>query len=252
MNDLDNLLQSWNKRNEPSEVHLDKLRHQAIAQLSSSPALADLQIYSPSTTVSKRRGSLAVVFAFAASILMAFGIFKLTTLFDKQASSDPLRLVAASTQNSQSLFAELDRVFDGRWQSLSEIDGNVQLQTRESNSSSPEPGVAVRLTVFRRRSHDADWTIVWDASIISHTDEWVQLPQDQTSGDLISVWTHALPDGSVIVDSDMTLSKPVSIQVAEPSMITRPSQPTRLWSERRADGEFQLIQSVARLEANRG
>jgi hypothetical protein len=250
MNDLDNLLQSWNKRNEPSEVHLDKLRHQAIARLSSSPARAELQIHSP--TISKRRGNLAVVFAFAASILMALGIFKLTALFDKQTSSDPLRLVAASTHDSQSLFAELDRMFDGRWQSLSEIDGHVQLQTSETNGASSEPGVAVRLTVLKRQSQKADWTIVWDASIISHTGEWVQLPQDQTGGDSISVWSYALPDGSVIVESDLALTNPVSIQLTEPSIVNRPSQPTQLWSERRADGEFQLIQSVARLEANRG
>src|SRR5262249_12796151 len=136
--------------------------------------------------------------------------------------------------------------------SLSEIDGNVQLQTSETDVSSSESGVVVRLTVVKRKSQGASWTIVWDVSIISHAGEWVQLPPDQTGGDSISVWSHTLPDGAVVVESDMSLTKPVSLQLAESRIVTRPAQPTQLWSLRRSDGEFQLIQSVSPLESNRG
>ena len=118
MNDLDQLLRSWNQRNEPSEALLAELHRQAIARLNSFPALTVSQARNPSAVISKRRGKLAVVCAFAASFLVAFGIFRTTEPVGKQSSSDAIRIVVASARNSQSLFSELDRMFDGRWQSL--------------------------------------------------------------------------------------------------------------------------------------
>lgn len=254
MKDLDQLLRSWNERNEPFEAHFEDLRRQVMAKVASQPVPTEpiSAALRPAVPVSKSRGRFAVGFAIVASVLLVIGVSSVPSLFERKLSWDPIQLISNETAGSQSLFQELESMFDGRWKSLSEINGNVQLQTDEPTSTSSEPGVAVRLTVMRRQSPRGEWKIVWQASVISHTEEWVQLPKDLTGENSISVWTHSLPDGSVLVESDMALRKPVSIQLATPTIVTQPSQPTRLWSGRQMDAEFQLIQSVSRLEANRG
>ena len=87
---------------------------------------------------------------------------------------------------------------------------------------------------------------------MARSDEWVRLPEELIGDDAVSVWAHALPDGSVLIDSDVTLTSPVAVHSSEQHIIGGSNRPTRLWSARRADGEFQLIQSVARLETHHG
>ena len=257
MNDLDQLLHDWGRRNEPTTAQVDDLQARVMKGLKSSASASNLPlkpsaIAHPVLRFSTTRGMLEVIVAFAASLIVAFWISQLSEFGGNTISSEATDVVAANSVDQQSLFAELDRMFDGRWRWLSEINGRVHLQTDELNDTSTEPGLSVRLTVIRRRPGQAGWTVVWEASVLSHTDEWVQLPKDLMAGATISVWSHELPDGSVLVESDVALTKPVALQLAEPHIYGPMPQSARLWSAQRADGDFQLIQSISRLESGHG
>ncbi|TXT33471.1 MAG: hypothetical protein FD138_1876 [Planctomycetota bacterium] len=87
---------------------------------------------------------------------------------------------------------------------------------------------------------------------MARSDEWVRLPESLIGDDTVSVWVHSLPDGLVLIESNVTLTAPVAVHSSEQQVFGQSVRPARLWSTRRADGEFQLIQTFARLEAHHG
>ena len=87
---------------------------------------------------------------------------------------------------------------------------------------------------------------------MARADEWVRLPEELTGDDSLSIWSHTLPDGSVLVESELALTAPVAVRVSEQQVFGTSARPARLWSGRRADGDFQLIQTIARQEADHG
>lgn len=201
--------------------------------------------------------SLVVV---AASLLAAVTVVWSGRRDDSAHSMDVslASLPAGDLAARQSLFSELDRMFEGRWRWLSEINGRVHLETDESSLSPSAPsneeiaGVAVRLTVVRRRPGEAKWTVVWEASVLARSEEWVRMPVELPDHSAVTMWAYALPDGSTLVESDVALTAPVVVRVSDQQIFGAAQRPARLWSARRSDGEFQLIQSVARWEAHHG
>ena len=195
-----------------------------------------------------------------ASLLAAVTVFWSGRRDDSVRSMDVgvASLPAGDLAARQSLFRELDRLFDGRWRWLSDVNGRVHLETDEDSASLvPLPhdessGIAVRLTIVQRRPGEAKWNVVWEVSVLARSEEWVRLPTELTGDSTVSVWVYALPDGSTLVESDVALMAPVSVRLSEQHVFGASGRPARLWSARRSDGEFQLIQSVARMEAHHG
>ncbi len=245
MNELDRLLKDWSLRREPSAVELDQLRTRIAAQLPVAPR----------TPLPERPSAgWAAVVSVAASLLAAVVLFSSVRRNDASLPVDLANesLPASDLAARQSLFVELDRMFDGHWRWLSEVNGRVHLQTNESNDASTEPGMAVRLVVVQRRPGEANWSIVWEASVLAREDEWVRLPDELTGDHMLSVWAHALPDGSMLVESDLAITAPVPVRFSEQQVFGTSARPARLWSARRPDGEFQLIQTIARLGSHHG
>jgi hypothetical protein len=196
------------------------------------------------------------VLAVAASLLAAVTLFLVS---GARELARPVDVAHESTPNDlvsrQSLFNELDRMFDGHWRWFGEVNGRVHLQTEEpftSDADAAENGVAVRLAVIQRRPGESNWHVVWEASVVARSDEWVRLPEELIGDDAVSVWAHSLPDGSLLIESEITLTAPVAVRLSDQQVFGASVRPARLWSTRRADGEFQLIQSIARLETHHG
>ena len=196
----------------------------------------------------------------AASLLAAVTVFWSARREDTSGSMDvPVAsLPAGNLFARQSLFSELDRMFDGHWRWLSDVNGRSHLETDDPSDSSANlpgdesSGVAVRLTIVQRRPGETTWTVVWEASVLARSEEWVRLPVELPGDSAISMWTYMLPDGSTLVESDVALTVPVSVHVSEQHIFGTSGRPARLWSARQSDGEFQLLQSVARMEAHHG
>ncbi|HLQ44336.1 MAG TPA: hypothetical protein VK137_06385 [Planctomycetaceae bacterium] len=254
MNDLDQLLRGWADRNEPPEAAFDELRQriQKCGRRSVCQSTDDSR--------ARQAGSLPHVTAWwaiaavAASLLAAVIVLR-ERPHSESLASDPLSLPTESLSARQMLFVELDRLFDGQWRWLGEVNGRAHLQTDDSPSSAHDEssdGLAVRLTVVQRRRGEANWHVVWEASVLARSEEWVRLPAELTGDNAVSVWAYSLPDGSTLVESDVALTAPVPVHLSEQHVFGASLRPARLWSARRSNGEFQLIQSIARLEAHHG
>lgn len=254
MNDLDDVLRDWSVRQEPSPAAMQELHTrigQQLANVDRMVARTDVGVCSTTRT----SGGVAVI-AVAVSLLAAVTLFwvsgarELARPVDVAHESTPSDLVSR-----QSLFNELDRMFDGHWRWLGEVNGRVHLQTEEPVTSAvdvSDNGVAVRLAVVQRRPGESKWHVVWEASVVARSDEWVRLPEELIGDDTVSVWAHSLPDGALLIESEVTLTAPVPVRLSEQQVFGGSVRPARLWSTRRADGEFQLIQSIARLETHHG
>lgn len=270
MNDLSNLLREWSARQEPTPAAMQELQARIVQQQTNvdqastsglgearraTVAQADVGIRS----TTRASGGVAVI-AVAASLIAAVAMFWMNSAHDSARSFDVAAesLPTNDLVSRQSLFNELNRMFDGRWRWFGEVNGRVHLETDESSintadrSDEQHSGVAVQLAVVQRRSGEANWRVVWEASVMARSEEWVRLPEALTGDGAVSVWAYSMPDGSVLVESDVTLTAPVPVRHSEPHVFGSSVRPARLWSTRRADGEFQLIQSIARLETHHG
>ena len=256
MTDLNHLLREWESRQQPTPSELDSLQAriaEQLADVASKPEPTLLVSRSTPSEPSKRASAIAVL-AVLASLLAA-----VTVLWSGLRSdpSRPVDLAIASLPDgdfaaSQSLFRELDSLFDRRWRWLSELNGQVHIETDEPATDPVTSSVSVRLTIVQRRIGESNWNVVWEASVLARSEEWVRLPVELAGDNGVSLWTYSLPDGSTLVESDLTLTAPVPLRVSEQHVFGESGQPAKLWSARRSDGEFQLIQSVARWETNHG
>ncbi|MBC7821399.1 MAG: hypothetical protein IAG10_31310 [Planctomycetaceae bacterium] len=266
MNDLNHLLHDWAARQEPTPAELDSLQARIAEQLANDVARTPTsEQTSPAgrTDVgvrSTRSASVIALVVVAASLLAAVSVFWFGRREDSARSLDVdvASLPAGNLSARQSLFSELDRMFNGHWRWLSEVNGRVHLETDEPSASlvdlpnDESSGIAVRLTIVQRRLGETKWTVVWEASVLARSEEWVRLPVELPGHSAVSMWAYALPDGSTLVESDVALTVPVSVRLSEQHVFGVSGRPTRLWSARRSDSEFQLIQSVARMEAHHG
>ena len=259
MNDLDQLLSNWAARTEPTDDALRAIQMRVVGMTRLRSEIDLRRSVNPMTETPRVRFASWAIVTTAAALMLVAGVL-LSRPRGQHVASSTLQFAEDSVAARQSLFNELDRMFDGHWRWLGEVNGRVHLQTDEPAASeahvaddgAANSGVAVRLVVVQRRPGEANWRVVWEALVMARSDEWVRLPEELIGDDAVSVWAHSLPDGSVLIESDVTLTSPVAVHSAEQHVFGDSTRPTRLWSARRVDGEFQLIQSVARLETHHG
>ena len=260
MDNLDKLLIDWAERQEPMEAHFEALRRrvrtESNSRAPSMPLDADRQRRTGcshgSRTNTGRRGTMALICSVALVLATCVWFPGGATKVDNDVSWQGSTANTVSSTDEQTLFHELNRMFGRQWRSFSDINGQIDVQTATPNESNEGTGLAVHYTVLKRALNGQRWEVVWDASILTYADEWVQSPTENASGASLGVWSHQLPDGAILIENELTLTTPVSVKIHEPQVYRHPSKPTRLWSGRGADGEFQLIQSISRMESNRG
>lgn len=248
MNDLDELLRDWSARTEPTDDTLQALQRRIVSLSGSAEAST-----SRSRPAIRQKAGWQIAVTAAALVLSAAVLMSRPR--EQNVASNLPQVPDAFRAARQPLFDELDRMFDGHWQWFGEVNGRVHLQTAvpvTSESDVTDGGVAVRLVVIQRRPGEVNWQVVWEASVMARSDEWVRLPEELIGNNAVSVWTHSLPDGSMFVESNIALTAPVTVRSSEQQVFGGSARPTRLWSVQRTDGEFQLFQSVARLESHHG
>lgn len=262
MTELNHLLHDWATRQEPTPAGLDFLQARIAGQLADvvrTPA-PDPTAKAIRTNVGSRSiwANWITTVVVAASLVAAAAVFWSGRREESAHFMDLASLPSGDLASRRSLFNELDRMFDGRWRWLSEVNGHVHLETDEPSTDSVDlsneenSGVAVRLMMVKRLPGESKWKVVWEASVLARSEEWVRLPVEQSGDNAVSLWAYSLPDGSVLVESDVTLTAPVQVRLSEQQVFGASRRPARLWSARRSDGEFQLIQSIASWEAHHG
>ena len=116
---------------------------------------------------------------------------------------------AAELAEKSRLLAGMEELFGGRLAWLAENGGEgkqVQLGLLPEGAllRGAKP-MAVRVVVFTRKTGSPDWKPVWQADLVAHDEQLVELPQDNVAGATLRLWTQRLPDGLIAVDSELAL-----------------------------------------------
>jgi len=154
--------------------------------------------------------------------------------------------------NRATLFRELNEFYAGNLAWMAEVDGRVVLRVDSAKIGSPsspiqtndarERSVTVRVVVIARAAGDQRWQTLWKADVISENDQFVQIgPSDGAKRDL-SLWAHLLPDGSVAVDTSISLE---AGNQESYSGVQRPSVPERILTRKSGNIEYRVFQTVA-------
>ncbi len=255
---LDNLLQAWARQRAADASTLHRLRTQILAEAErhtcgsgrGREARQPLRL-SPTWLVA------------AASLLVALGLgyagFRL-------GSQDPPDSIAPATDTAvpafaqldppamhtaATLLAELERIFDQRLQWVAETSGQVRLGIAEPGSHvGGQPTVLVRITVVQRDPARATFQLLWSAQVVGGDQQLVRLgngPGGAADEPRWQVWAYALPDGRIMVDSELRLPGPVRLHVACGG-VQDSGVPTKVYAGRQGDGEFEVYQTVAILK----
>ena len=199
----------------------------------------------------------------AASLLVALGLgyagFRL-------GSQDPPGPMAPATDAAVPAFAQLDPpalrtavallselewMFDQRLQWVAETSGQVRLRIAEPGEHvGGQPTVLVRITVVQRDAARATSQVLWTAQVVGGDQQLVRLgngPAGATDEPRLQVWAFALPDGRIMVDSELRLAGPVPLHVASGG-VQDSGVPTKVYAGRQGGGEFEVYQTVALLK----
>ncbi len=250
MNQLDEALRNWADQSEPDSSAIDALK-QHILDSAAAERVRDVTVQSAAdrdglrpTTRPGPRGSWVWLVALAC-------VLGVVVFLGRESNSGKHTLpevVVATSPATDLLATELDRLFEGQWRWHGEVNGRSHLETSDELVAEAADDdllrVAVRLTVVERRRGEGRWRVVWDASVLARSDEWVQLPASLTGRDSVSLWAYVLPDGSVMVESDVSLSGPVSVDLATGRLFSRGTQAVELWAEQQGDREVRVLEST--------
>lgn len=251
MSQLDDLLQNWAASHEPDAAALSKLQERIVQQCLSGRAN---EVHSEVVLVDETRwaekrsagvpnlqarwSAFAVACALGLTLAALMGWPQLT----RQQGSD-LEIVDVDRESSSALLLrEFDRLFDGRWNWVGEVNDQSHVELDEDRDASTEPRVAVRLVAVERRRGESSWRVIWKASLLTRSQQWVQLPRRLTGEDSVSVWAYALPDGAVMVESSVELRSSLNANVSTGRLFSNNRQGIELWSGNANDREVRLVE----------
>jgi len=260
---IDRLLGDWSSGERADLEHLDRLAERiksAIdAHVAPDPQYGPLTAPLPATNAGWRTPLTWFSLGVAASVLVTgLGIAwfvareKPIVLPESAESTAFAQIDAGQIHNRATLFRELNDFYAGNLAWMAEVDGRVVLRVDSSKIGSPsspvqgnvarERSVTVRVVVVARAAGDERWQTLWKADVMAENDQFVQIgPSDGAKHDL-SVWAHMLPDGSVAVDTSISLEAGNQDSY---SGVQRPSVPERILTRKAGNVEYRVFQTVA-------
>ena len=106
--------------------------------------------------------------------------------------------------------------------------------------------VAVRLMVQRRTVGQAEWEAMWTADVVSRSEEVVRWTADSDPGSSVVVWVYPLPDGMILVVTELNLGESQTVQ-ATSSHLQLDGVPVKVLSAHVDGCEYRVYQTVALL-----
>jgi len=260
-NQLEGILCRWAAGREPTSGQLAELQDRVLRRWSEEPmvwARQGLAASHATAAPSARRFRLA---AAAASVLLVIVVGWLAVFSGgRDASSDQREEVGVAvaagfeterTAALQSVFAEVDRLFDGQLAWVAETAEQVLLGlTEDHGAATGRPRVVVRLAIMRRAAAAKDWVPVWWVDVLCRPEEVVRVSHDGQLGDLY-LWAYLLADGMVAVDTELSVEGPVQIRAARSDLYQR-GVPKILLVRSHNGVEYRVLQTVAVLDSRGG
>ena len=154
---------------------------------------------------------------------------------------------AEQLQSNSKLFGEMKRLFpDGlRWiaQSDEEVGLGIE-ETRQDETAAKSSPMMVKVTVLSRKTGDTVWHQAWNADLILHGQDMVEIVPDRKLADnKLSLWVYPLDDGKLAVDSSISLRLPVTIASRLNAVVT-PGEPAEMASLLLDGVEYRIFQTV--------
>jgi hypothetical protein len=241
--DLDRLLNRWASKNEPSAERIDRLKAR-IAEASKSSNEVNLTAsgrWNNSATLAMAISLLALL------LLVAFWPFGTDSPAPVATLSNPETDVPQ--EHLQTLFAEMERLFDSRLAWVAETENEVSLGIDPSpQHASSGQRVGVRVVVLKRDLATAPWKAVWTGDVAARSEEFVSLASE-SGGARLNLWTFVLPDGAVTVDMELAGLGAESATWRSNS-VQQPQVPIAVLSARQGNAEIQIWQTAIVLQEN--
>ena len=99
----------------------------------------------------------------------------------------------------------------------------------------------------RRSSGSSAWQLVWKMDVVSRSEEMIRVNPAADGQSELELWTYALPDGSIAVDSDFSLANAGPLH-ASSSVLHQNSNPLMVTTLRSGQTEYRVFQAVAVLD----
>lgn len=253
MANLDEALRDWSQQRALNEAGVDRLMagiQQRVADEVTMVTRDAVVVTHLATSSERADGRFNKWGAFAAVacvfLLLGVAVGRRISRTDGEARIE----VASTTEASALLLKEMDRLFEGRWTCLGEVNGQTFVEATDRVDSDVEsrPRVAVNLVAVERCGSESTWRVVWKATVVTRSQEWVRVPERVAGGDSVAVWVYALPDGAVMVESELALRGERGIEVSTGKLF--PKSPldrhrvVELWTERRGDRELRVLEAT--------
>ncbi len=87
------------------------------------------------------------------------------------------------------------------------------------------------------------WQLIWDADVITHSEEYIELPDPARDEARLSLWTMLLDNDVVAMDSVLNLKLPQPISSTFSNM-QRTGKPVRIMTLKTNEAEYQVLQTV--------
>ena len=270
--DLDRLLQAWATGREASAERLSALKGRIVSQLN-DPSTLPIVPQSPSSrSRDRRRGpgyslrsgpawfllaAASVLFIFAAGYWLGGNRPQDLPVVVTAPSDLPAGLASLPKEQllaKARLFAEMRTVFGGQLQWIAETTDHIELGlAKEAVDADGDHPLMVHVVVERRAAGSADWKIVWATDVVANDQQPVVLRP--TTGALpaaLSLWAYRLPDGTVFVESDLTLRGADSAVRSASASILQNNRATEVGSVDADGAEYRIFQTAAVLDGDLG
>ena len=247
---VDKLIKQWAERRAPDAVQEQALEDRIVAEvrrmhrlrLSAVPARAF-----PSLLAS--RLTWAVLGAVVALGAGAIFIHVRTPGIPPPNGSELAGMSQAGARTVQRLFEETNRLFDDQLRWVTQSDGGnleLGLAVAGERAAAGRQPVAVRVTIVSRPSNRDAWKRVWQADVLTWTEEAVELKPDLASGNKLALWVFPVGNGNMALDSRFDMKMPLQIS-SQASAIVREGQPLKTLTVREGEAEYCVFQTVKRL-----
>jgi hypothetical protein len=243
---LDNLIQQWAKRSEPSDEHLAMLKRRIAGKLPFvQVGEGTAQSSTPSNHVLSRLAYVTLGAAAAAVVLLSMPRGK-DGNEDRSAASAASAMAGISERRiemGERLFEEMNRLFNGNLRWVAESNGDIGMGVETVESPCDAVPALVRVTVLARRGNSAVWSTAWQSDVVLRGQDLVEVAPNADTANKLALWVFPLEDGNIAVDTSLSLN--LSARLAtQVSTVIAPGETTELATVHGGGTEFRVFQTV--------
>lgn len=248
---IDNLLQEWAARTAPDNARVQRIS-EGISRALAGERLLPVEQISAISEPWPLWGRLAYAAAGAAiAFAVSAWLFVSGVVGPKPVNGGAVELAQIPSRQLETrtvLFEEVECLFAGRvrWVATSADDVQLGLVSGAEAAEPASEPMMVRLVVLKKAAGGDSWQEVWDADVLTRSQEFVELTPNPGVANNLAIWVYPNSDGTVVVESHISLMAPVQI-ASSTSSVVHPGRPVEILSMKTGDGEYRVYQTVVPL-----